>query len=326
MSLACGTCKKEFEYKKNLDYHTEKKVCEDKNHKCKYCNNVFSSRNSMYKHISNHCKVRNNIPKKEDKEIVPEEIMNNIGAIAKDAIAKEEIINNIGTMAKNATKEELIKILEKMGEKYIRCEDENDNLIVSNQGNTTNNVAINNSTNTNNITNITNTNNNINNGIVVNNTYNLVGYGKEDLSKIDREDFLKVLQVGGFDTALKLTEMIHFNPKYPEFHNIYIPSAKDKYAVMFDGTFWRSRDKTDFAKDIYDDKKNYIEINVDEYMDELKPSRKNAFKRWLETDETDPRIRKIMEDIKMLMHDKKRFAMAAKKEFEKQKAQQAKLK
>lgn len=35
-----------------------------------------------------------------------------------------------------------------------------------------------------------------------------------------------------FNSTLKLTDTIHFNPKHPEYHNIYIPSMKDKYAMV----------------------------------------------------------------------------------------------
>jgi CTP:phosphocholine cytidylyltransferase-like protein len=67
---------------------------------------------------------------------------------------------------------------------------------------------------------INNTINNINNG-TLNNNIILVGYGKEDMSKIYHKEILKGLQ-NGFYSTVKLTDTIHFNPKYPEYHNIYI--------------------------------------------------------------------------------------------------------
>ena len=58
---------------------------------------------------------------------------------------------------------------------------------------------------------------NINNGIVAN--INLIGYGKEDLSKIDKNEILRAIRCG-FDSSIKLTEALHFNPKHPEYHNV----------------------------------------------------------------------------------------------------------
>ena len=69
-------------------------------------------------------------------------------------------------------------------------------------------------------------NNKINNG-TINNNIVLIGYGKEDLAKIDKKDILKSLKKGFYST-IQLTESVHFNPKYPEYHNVYISNIKDK--------------------------------------------------------------------------------------------------
>jgi hypothetical protein len=149
---------------------------------------------------------------------------------------------------------------------------------------------------------ITNNINTINNGIVAH--INLIGYGKEDLSKIDKKDILKVIQ-NGFDSALKLTETLHFNPKHPEYHNVYITNIKDKYAMMFDGKDWNLTMKNDLINKIYDDKKNYIEENLDEFIDSLSLSRKKALERWLTTDNDDDKIIKVKNEIKLLLYNKR---------------------
>jgi hypothetical protein len=124
--------------------------------------------------------------------------------------------------------------------------------------------------------NTTNNTQNINNGIVTH--VNLIGYGKEDLSKIDKKEILKAIQFG-YDSTIKLTETMHFNPKHPEYHNIYITNIKDKYAMMFDGKDWNLTMKDKLINKIYDDKKNYIEENIDEFIDSLSASRKKALER-----------------------------------------------
>jgi hypothetical protein len=54
---------------------------------------------------------------------------------------------------------------------------------------------------------------------------------------------------------LNLTETLHFNPKYPEYHNIYISNMQDKYAMTYDGKDWNLTIKEDLINKIYDDKK-----------------------------------------------------------------------
>ena len=154
-------------------------------------------------------------------------------------------------------------------------------------------------------TNITNSNTkNINNGIVAN--INLIGYGKEDLSKIDKKEILRAIQ-SGFDSTIKLTETLHFNPRHPEYHNVYISNVKDKYAMMFDGNDWNLTMKDELINKIYVDKKNYIEENLDKFIDSLSLSRKKALERWIATDDDDNRINKIKNEIKLLLYNKRNF-------------------
>ena len=159
-------------------------------------------------------------------------------------------------------------------------------------------------------TNTNNTTNNINEVNLhvgdVNNVANiiLVGYGQEDISKIDKNDLIKALQ-NGFNSTVKLTEAIHFNPKYPEYQNVYISNMKDKYAMTYDGKDWNLTIKEDLINKIYDDKKNYIEENLEDFIASLSTSRKNALDRWLALADEDKRVSKIKDEIKLLLYNKR---------------------
>jgi hypothetical protein len=153
---------------------------------------------------------------------------------------------------------------------------------------------------------ITNNTQNINNGIVAH--INLIGYGKEDLSKINKKEIIKAIQ-SGFDSTIRLTKTLHFNPKHPEYHNVYITNVKDKYAMMFDGKDWNLTMKDELINKIYDDKKNYIEENLDDFIDSLSVSRKKALERWIATDDDDDKIIKIKNDIKLLLYNKRNLIM-----------------
>ena len=127
---------------------------------------------------------------------------------------------------------------------------------------------------------------------------------------------LKAMQ-SGYDSPLKLTETLHFNPKHPEYQNIYITNVKDKYAMMFDGKDWNLTMKDDLINRIYDDKKNYIEENIDEFVDSLTSSRKQALDRWLDTSDDDERILKIKNDIRLLLYNKRNLVLADGNEIKK---------
>lgn len=126
----------------------------------------------------------------------------------------------------------------------------------------------------------------------------------EDFSKLTKNEILKILQTG-YNSTIKLTESIHFDPKRPENHNVYISNKKDKYAIVFDGTEWNLRFKDDVVNMLYDDKKNYIEENLNDFLESLSESRKNALNIWLNTDEKDKRITRIKNEIKLLIYNKR---------------------
>jgi hypothetical protein len=159
---------------------------------------------------------------------------------------------------------------------------------------------------------ITNTNNigrdmNTNNGII--NNITLVAYGSEDMSKLDKNELLKILKQG-YNSTLKLTEVVHFNPKYPEYHNIYITNMKDKYAMIYDGENWTLTMKDELINRIYDDKKNYIEDNLEEFVESLTVSQRRALERWTNTDDQDKKIREIKDRIKLLLYNYKQIPIA----------------
>jgi hypothetical protein len=145
--------------------------------------------------------------------------------------------------------------------------------------------------------------NNTNKGVMINNL-TLVGYGKEDLTKLGKTELLKILQ-HGYNSPIKLTEAVHFNPNFPQYHNVFISNMKDKYAMMFDGKDWMLTTKEELINKIYDDKKNYIEENLDEFVDSLTISRKKAMERWLDTDDNDAKIKEIKDNIKILLYNRR---------------------
>jgi DNA-directed RNA polymerase subunit RPC12/RpoP len=269
----CETCGKEFQRKANLTYHIKNVDCEelDRGFNCNYCEKQFTSNAILQRHIKHNCKTKKDIDNEK------EDILNKLIQIQEET--KKEIDN---------LKQENNKLKKQNTKEITKLKKQIDKLSKPTINNTLNKI------------------NNTNNGTVNNNVI-LVGYGKEDISKINRDDIIKALQ-GGFYSSLKLTEATHFNPKHPEYHNIYISNMKDKYAMKYDGDAWNLTVKDDLINSIYDDKKNYVEQNLDEFVESLTPFRINALKRWIQTDDDDPKILTIKNEIKLLLYNKRKFA------------------
>ena len=269
MSYTCDDCEKAFRSQQNLDYHILKKACKIYSCYCKYCNKGFTVKTNMYTHIRNSCKEK----KKEDND-------------------REDILERLVKLEeKNKQLEQDHIEIEKLKKQNKKIVKENEKLKKF--------VKIDKSIKT----------NNINNG-TINNNLNviLVGYGKEDMSKINKDDMIKILQQG-YDSTLHLTNRVHFNPELPEYNNIYISNMKDKFAMMFDGKDWILTMKENLIQKIYDDKRSYIETNLDDFINSLTKERQNALKRWLDTAEDHPRIKKIKDDITLMLYNKRKIAI-----------------
>lgn len=238
-NFICNKCNREFSQKKGLDYHVNNNACKQYSFFCKHCNDGFTTRSSMYRHIQKFCKVKKKNEK--DKEDIYEKLLKT--EQEKDAQNEKIIEQNQEIIKQN---QEIIKLrqeLKKASNKNISINKGNiNNGIVDNSKNITNNIA-------------------------------LIAYGSEDFSKLDKFEILKVLQ-NGFNSSIKLTEVLHFNPKYPEYQNVYISNMKDKYAMMYDGNNWNLTTKEELIEKIYDDKKNYIEDNLEEFIDSLSESQR----------------------------------------------------
>lgn len=251
---------------------------------CEKCDMTFKRRENLEYHIKNQsCKVRNFACQYCDK---PFTSSNNMYRHMKYSckIKKEQ----------EQMKSELLNRIAYLEEEVQRLNKENTNSHRnSDQSNITNNNSV-----------------NINNGIIANNsTINvLVAYGKENMDRIDRSDLIKGFKKG-FDSTLTLIDAIHFNPKYPEYHNIYISNMKNQYAMIYDGTKWDLVLKDELIDRLYNNKRDYIEANLDDFAGMLSKSQLNAIHRWLNVDEDHKYVKKIKIEIKLLLYNKRDMVM-----------------
>ena len=85
---------------------------------------------------------------------------------------------------------------------------------------------------------------------------------------------------------------------------------KDSYAMIYDGQNWKLVQKTGLIDGMYEDHKEYVEENLEEFG----KSKLKALKRWLESDEDDDKcIRKIKKDIELLLYNSKKIPLDTRK-------------
>jgi hypothetical protein len=278
-------------------------------HICKFCSDVFTKSSSMYRHMKHTCKgskivdtkpitrddaLRVHKEKKEKMSInccyhcdnvfssqssMYRHMKSSCKVIKKEKDNKQQIYDELKQLREE--NERINKKLEVM-EKHIKSE---------RKTHTVTNTVV---------------NGDVNNGTVVNGNVNItISFGQEDISKIGDTCIRKAIGTG-FHSALELTDAIHFNPKYPEYHNVYIPSMKDKYGMVYRDGNWNLIDKQELIDKIYDNKKYYIEDNMDTFYDSITKSQQNALNRWLSIDDDDDnKINSIKERIKLLLYNKR---------------------
>ena len=161
----------------------------------------------------------------------------------------------------------------------------------------------------------------INNNTQINNiNITLVDHGKEDLSKI-ANFLLLIASKRGINAIPELIDQIHFNPNYPEFHNIYIPSIKDKHIMVYNKN-WEVKNTADVVSDIYEERKNFIIDNKDVFYNLLDEGQKRSYNRWVKYDndrstaEAKQFILETFDKIKLLLFNKKNIPIDTKKQLE----------
>jgi len=129
-----------------------------------------------------------------------------------------------------------------------------------------------------------------NNG-TINNTINIIQFGKEDLSKIENKEFFDALTQMGYKIPAKMVENIHINDKYPEYKNIYISDINRGKAMVHDGKKWNLERYDKISDKLLDKIINFME----ERYEELKEDKNITEKRKLNM-ENKLKILQIMKD------------------------------
>ena len=143
---------------------------------------------------------------------------------------------------------------------------------------------------------------------IQNNNFTLLSYTKTDTSHLTDNDYKMCIKKRN-GCVVKMIEQLHFNPEKPENMNLYIPSMKDKYLMMYEDGNWKLTNKKDAIEKIYEDKEGLIMC----YMDTNNPRGLKAdFERYLhlKTNETSEKNQKsLYEEVNLMLYNNKHIVM-----------------
>ena len=199
-------------------------------YRCEICNKEFNRKSTYGNHLSrvNPCKLNDNI---ENKCLHCNKKYSNITNLNKHLkICSKKLINDIT----QKQIEELKKMFEKKFEEQQKNNEEqqknNEELKkkveeLSHLAEINKNITVNDNS-TNNTTN--------------NNIYNIFSVGKEDLSRLSKEEIIKICTSGTY-YPLVAAEIIHCNEKYPEFQNMLISNLRSNDGLIRINDKWESK-------------------------------------------------------------------------------------
>jgi hypothetical protein len=309
----CHKCGHGFNQKSHLDYHiNKKKSCDEEiiefdgniskdeiekcidECKCAFCHKVFVKKSNLKNHMKKNCKII------RDKKLnIEDELKKKENDRVKQLEEENKKLKQIIEQKDDNIEAKLEKMLNDKFEKLLEI----------NKGNITAQNITSNSHN-NNRTKINSEN--INQQNVFLNNY--TGSGMPLLTPEQIEPILK----RGFQTPVELTRAIHFNPNYPEYHNVYLPRVNEKSAMIFVDGHWKTTDRDDIIEEIYENKRSFVLENLDKYINKIEEPKQKSLKRWLNIkDNNDEAIINTKKDIQRLLYDNRHMAMDQKNKLEK---------
>ena len=147
----------------------------------------------------------------------------------------------------------------------------------------------------------------INNSTITQNIQNnikLLAYDKTDISDLTEKDFIKCFNHNNMCVP-HLVKRIHFNPKKPENHNVFISNLKSGYIMLYDGKKWNTFNRDEIVDDIFDDKHDILEQKYEEWVNIGKdyPIIYHKFRRYLDKINNDVVLKKVKDELKFTLYN-----------------------
>ena len=157
---------------------------------------------------------------------------------------------------------------------------------------------------------------NSNNTTNIQNNFKLLNYKETDTSHLTENDYVRCLEHYNFCVP-HLIRKIHFNPKKPENHNIYISNLKNSYVMIYMNNKWKVKNRDETISRIIDDKQIILEKKIQEWVESgiQYPKVMAKFSRYLEKREENDVINAIKEDIKLMLYNNRNMIIESKKKL-----------
>ena len=151
-------------------------------------------------------------------------------------------------------------------------------------------------------------NENINKG-TINNTYNIIALGHENLTDVfSKKEKMAILKYR-YCSLPHLVEYTHFNDKYPQFKNILITNTQNKLAYRYDikKKQFMAVNKDDLLEDIIDSRMCDINSFYEELEEELDTKTKEILDKVKDKIENEPAYKLLKkQDIKLIIYNNRK--------------------
>ena len=141
----------------------------------------------------------------------------------------------------------------------------------------------------------------------IQNNIKILAYKDTDLSHLTDQDYLNCLNRSNMCIP-QLIKRIHFDPRRPENHNVYISNIKNKYIMIYDGIKWNLQSQEETIDNLIDTNEFVLEQKLEEWIENGKdyPDIMRKFNRYIEKKEKDDVLNKIKEEIKLVLFNNRK--------------------
>jgi DNA-directed RNA polymerase subunit RPC12/RpoP len=241
MLYKCDICEKEFKQKSHYIDHLNRirpcvKLTDESSKNPQITSKIPQNSSKTLKKICHYCGYETERKDNYNRHLLSCKIRK------RDIEEKEEILNKL--LEQN---NKLVSTIEELNKRIDKLENEKKTNQIQNNKNVKHQ----------------------NNG-TINNTINIIGFGKEDLSRIDNKEFFEALTQMGYKIPAKMVEKIHINDKYPEYKNIYISDINRGKAMVYDGKKWKLDKYNNISDKLLDKILNFMEERYEDIKDDKK--------------------------------------------------------
>lgn len=139
----------------------------------------------------------------------------------------------------------------------------------------------------------------------INNNINLLNHRDTTYDFLTDRDYIKCIK--SVNHCVKdLIEKVHFNENHPENMNIYVPSMKTDYLMMYKDNNWSIVDRKKHLDTLYE----LNEVQLENWYDECKdkyPGMIRSFKRYLSNKESSDVINDVKKEIIFMLYNNKKI-------------------